>query len=102
MAAVAQGIKALFSAPKQGGLQTKALALQEQQLVEGRASRARQEEISRGAREQQEIQLARQRQELQREDATSSSALRTVRRPPPGRRLLLAATGEAGLRSTLG
>jgi hypothetical protein len=53
-------------------------------------------------REQQRIELERQRGEAQRKEQETDLQAGRAMRIPRGRRLLLAATGEAGLPGTLG
>jgi Sec-independent protein translocase protein TatA len=77
------GIKSLFSGPD--------TSAQEQQAAQ---------EAS--AREAQSISLQKQQETLQNQDATQQSQLGRVARAPRGRRLLLAATGEQGVSTTLG
>lgn len=62
---------------------------------------AQQAEIAR-QRAQQDISLTRQQQQLQTQEAEQSKQAGAAARQPRGRRLLLAATGEAGVQSTLG
>lgn len=72
-----------------------------QSLFSGTDNSAQQAEIAR-QREQQNITLTRQQQELQATEAEQNKQSGTAARQPRGRRLLLAATGEAGVQSTLG
>lgn len=53
-------------------------------------------------REQQAIATERQKQDLQNAQGTTDQQLGRATRVPRGRRLLLAATGEAGVSKTLG
>ena len=62
---------------------------------------AQEAEIAR-QREAQQIALSRQQGELQNQEAETDLAAGKVAKVPRGRRLLLAATGEAGLPKTLG
>ncbi|KIZ47388.1 MULTISPECIES: hypothetical protein [Rhodopseudomonas] len=52
--------------------------------------------------EEQSLVLAKQAETLQNQDQEQQSQLAKVTRVPRGRRLLLAATGEQGVSSTLG
>lgn len=61
-----------------------------------------QEAAARKAREDQQLQIAQQRSELQRERAEQDAALAGSIRPRRGRRLLMAATGEQGVKKVLG
>ena len=53
-------------------------------------------------REDQQIALNKQTQDLQNQNSQQDKNLAGVIRQPKGRRLLLAATGERGVSSTLG
>jgi hypothetical protein len=63
---------------------------------------ARQEENLKKQREQQTLTLENQKQNLQQQEGEQTTAAGRASRVPRGRRLLLAATGEAGLPSKLG
>lgn len=78
-----KGIKALFTGPDTSA--NDALA----------ADAAKQ-------REQQSLQLDKQSQDLQNQQAAQDATSGRAVRQPRGRRLLLASTGEAGLSSSLG
>jgi hypothetical protein len=54
------------------------------------------------AKQDQQIALSRSQQETQNAAATADDNLGKAGRAPKGRRLLLAATGEGGVSSTLG
>lgn len=49
------------------------------------------------ARDQQGVELERQRQQQQNQEATTDATTGRIARIPRGRRLLLAATGESGV-----
>jgi hypothetical protein len=53
-------------------------------------------------REQQQVDVSRQQQTLQNQEADQDVQTGKALRIPRGRRLLLASTGEGGLSSTLG
>ncbi|WP_398468540.1 hypothetical protein [Tardiphaga sp.] len=57
---------------------------------------------ARKSREEQQIALARSRQDVQGQEAETDQQLGRASRAPKGRRLLLAATGESGVSSSLG
>lgn len=78
-----QGVKSLFSGPD--------TSAQEQQNAQAAS-----------AREAQNLALQKQQETLQNQDATQQEQLGRVTRAPRGRRLLLAATGEQGVSTTLG
>lgn len=63
---------------------------------------SKQEAAAAKAREDQQIALDRQKQEVQNQQATEDQNLGKVARAPRGRRLLMAATGEQGVSSNLG
>lgn len=79
MSQFVKGIQSLFSGPDTKG-------------QEAEAARQRQD---------QQITLDRQRQELQNQQATEDANLGKAARAPRGRRLLLAATGEQGVSNNL-
>lgn len=60
------------------------------------------DEAAKRARQDQSIQLDRQRQDAQNAEAAADDNLGKAARAPKGRRLLLAATGEQGVSSNLG
>lgn len=74
------GIKSLFSGPD--------TSAQQKQIAEQRDAQA--------------VALTRQQQTEQTNDAEASRQAGLASRQPRGRRLLLAATGESGVSSTLG
>lgn len=85
MAKFVDGIKSLFSGGADNSAQAAAIA----------GDNAK-------AREQQSIALDKQTQDLQVQGAEQDALAGRALRAPKGRRLLLAATGEQGVSSTLG
>lgn len=63
---------------------------------------SQQEAAAKRQREQQGISLDAQQQALQNQDSIENAQVAKATRVPKGRRLLLAATGESGVSSTLG
>jgi len=80
MSSFIEGLKALFTGPDTSKAEAEA----------------------RKAREDQQVQIARQTSELQQERATQEGTIASQRRAPRGRRLLFAATGEQGVKKVLG
>lgn len=79
MAKFVDGIKSLFTGP-------------DTSKADAQAAQARQDSL---------IAMDRQKQELQAQQATANEQLGKTTRAPKGRRLLLAATGEQGVSSSL-
>lgn len=87
MSGFVKGIKTLINGPDTSAADSAAAQAQQQ------ADQAKQE---------QQVQLSRQQQTLQDQQTEQAARMGKAARTPPGRRLLLAATGEQGVTDKLG